>query len=84
MDFDAVISAVVPAGFLADVQDILVGMNFTSILASQAWELCRRLVVVVVVLSSVCSKFICEPHGLTIDLTLFLLDFLGLSLGVSP
>ena len=47
MDFDAVISAVVPAGFLADVQDILVGMNFTSILASQAWELCRRLVVVV-------------------------------------
>ena len=37
--FDELVAAVVPQGVLKDVQDILVAINFTGVLASQAWDL---------------------------------------------
>ena len=39
MDFDNLVEAVVPQDFTNGIKDILVAMNFASILASQAWEL---------------------------------------------
>ena len=42
MSFDTLVAAVVPPALLADVQGILIGMNFVDTLASQAWD---RLVV---------------------------------------
>ena len=39
MDFDNLVEAVVPQDFVDGVKDIVVAMNFTSILAPQAWEL---------------------------------------------
>ena len=47
MDFDRLVASVVPGGLLGSVSDVLVGIGFTNILSSQAWERSRLVVVVV-------------------------------------
>ena len=54
MDFDALVSAVVPEPLLEEVKGILVALNFTNVVASQAWERCVCLVVGRLSSSSVC------------------------------
>ena len=39
MDFDQLVSSVVPPALVADVETILVGMRFTDVVTSQAWDL---------------------------------------------
>ena len=59
MDFDTVVAQVVPADLLGAVTDVLVGIGFTNILASQAWE--RGRLVGRRRRSSVCFKIVLAP-----------------------
>ena len=39
MDFDGLVASVCPPALLADVTGILIGMRFTDVVTSQAWDL---------------------------------------------
>ena len=54
MTFDELVAAVVPAELVASVKDVLVGIGFVDILASQAWDSGWCWLVVVWLSSSFC------------------------------
>ena len=80
MDFDRLVASVVPGGLVSAVSDVLVGIGFTNILSSQAWERSRLVVVVVGRLVVGLFKiYMRTPNGLTIDFLTFVSSrFLGI------